>query len=231
MESSIRTNWLVATCLGIFAVCACVLVVSTVANVRQSLLLKQTHSDLDWIVMALHNYHDAHGSFPPAVVRDDSGNPIHSWRSLIQSEMKHIAETEDRFDAYDLSQPWYSQVNQESISHHRFGFHPYQMLAVVGPNAAWHPTRTRSISDFSDGTHNTLLLIAVRDSGVAWHEPVDAVVTASGTLSVNNRELDLSSDVFVATADGTVKSFLNGISDETLSVLLTIDAGDTIGDW
>ena len=231
MEPSIRKNWLVAIFLGGMGICACVLVVNVVAGIRHGMTLKQTHNDLKWIVMALHDYHDAHGHFPPTVIRDDDGSAIHSWRSVIQDELRNIVETEDRFDAYDLSQPWDAPTIRAASSQHRFGSHPYRILAVVGHNAAWHPTRTRSMADFADGTRNTVLLIAVRNSDCAWHEPVDAVVNASGKLTVNNEELDLSSDVFLVTADGTVHSAANGVPTEILSALLTINAGDTVGDW
>src|SRR3990170_4393040 len=32
------------------------------------------------IALALHNYHDEYGSFPPAYVADADGKPLHSWR-------------------------------------------------------------------------------------------------------------------------------------------------------
>src|SRR5271163_108233 len=35
------------------------------------------------IAVALHNYHDTYGSFPPAYVADETGKPMHSWRVLI----------------------------------------------------------------------------------------------------------------------------------------------------
>ena len=105
MEPSTRKNWLVAIFFGGIGICACVLVVNVVAGVRHGMMLKQTHNDLKWIVMALHDYHDAHGHFPPTVIRDDEGSAIHSWRSVIQDELRNVVKTEDRFDAYDLSQP------------------------------------------------------------------------------------------------------------------------------
>ena len=35
------------------------------------------------IGLALQNYHDAHGCFPPAYIADENGNAMHSWRGLI----------------------------------------------------------------------------------------------------------------------------------------------------
>lgn len=204
---------------------------NSVSRMRQALLLKQTQNDLKWIAIALHDFHDRHGHFPPVAVRNEEGVPIHSWRSLIHHELKTIADTKDQFDSYDLSQPWDSPANRESASRHRFGTHPYQILAIVGSGASWHPTEERSMSDIKDGLRNTILLIAVRDSEIAWHQPVDAVVTEAGSLTVNDKELDISSDVFVVTVDGTVRYLPDGISSSTLSALITINADDTPLYW
>ena len=38
---------------------------------------------LKQIGVALHTYHDAYGSFPPAFVADENGKPMHSWRVLL----------------------------------------------------------------------------------------------------------------------------------------------------
>jgi hypothetical protein len=37
-----------------------------------------------WMIsQALVNYHDAYGRLPPAVVRDQNGRPLYSWRVAI----------------------------------------------------------------------------------------------------------------------------------------------------
>src|SRR5712691_1116717 len=38
---------------------------------------------LKHIGLALHNYHDTYGTFPPAFVLGPDGRPWHSWRVLI----------------------------------------------------------------------------------------------------------------------------------------------------
>lgn len=231
MEPSIRKNWVANSCLGMFVLLGIVFVGNKVLETHRSLVLKQTHNDLKWIAMALHHYHDAHGCFPPVVVRDGNGNALHSWRSVIQSRLGDLVPTEDNFRAYRFSEPWDSEANQRSVAEHRFGDHPYQFLAIVGPGAAWSVNGTRKLEDFTDGTSNTALVIAVRSTSVRWHQPVDAVVTETGGLSVNGRPLDLSDDVFVLMADGTAQYAGNGLSNSTMSALITIDAGDAGGLW
>jgi hypothetical protein len=90
----------------------------------------------------------------------------------------------------------------------------------------------RRLREFTDGTSQTILVIAVRDSGIPWNQPTDAVVTDAGTLTVNGRPLDVAGvEVFVLKADGTVSFFKRGIEQTLLRALLTIDAGDSVTDF
>ena len=43
------------------------------------------------IGVALHNYHDAHGCFPPAYIADANGRPMHSWRILLLAFLSESA--------------------------------------------------------------------------------------------------------------------------------------------
>jgi hypothetical protein len=199
---------------------------------REQLRITTYHHDLKWIGMALHQYHDLHGSFPPVVVRDEDGTALHSWRSLIQPQLFEIHRDGQRSETYSLSEPWDSSQNQQSLKDHRFGRHRCQFLAVVGEHAAWQPDGVRRLREFTDGTSQTILVIAVRDSGIPWNQPTDAVVTDAGTLTVNGRPLDVAGvEVFVLKADGTVSFFKRGIEQTLLRALLTIDAGDSVTDF
>ena len=230
MESSIRKNWLVAAIAAILVVVALVLVVSIATKTHQQLIGKQTHNDLKWIGRALHQYHDRHGKFPPVAIRDEQGRPIHSWRSLIQRDLADVVETDDDFREYDLSQPWDSETNRNADTKHRFGNHPYQFLAIVGPNAAWDHQGTRSTADFAD-RGGTALVIGVRNTGIRWGEPADAHVSDGGMLTVDGRNLDLTRDVFLLTADGAVRYARDGIPAAAWSALVTINAAETVPEW
>ncbi|MCL2711649.1 MAG: DUF1559 domain-containing protein [Planctomycetaceae bacterium] len=76
------------------------------------------------IGVALQNYHDHHGSFPPAYTVDAEGNPLHSWRILI---LPYFApgvieqKWKDIYDQIRFDEPWDSEHNRqfnEYIEHH-----------------------------------------------------------------------------------------------------------------
>jgi hypothetical protein len=48
----------------------------------------QFTNNLKQVALALHNYHDREGRFPPAVVRHRDGRPLYSWRVLILPYME-----------------------------------------------------------------------------------------------------------------------------------------------
>ncbi len=67
---------------------------------------------LKQIGVALHAYHDRHGVFPPAVVTEEAGRVMHSWRVLI---LPFVGE-DALYRQYDLSQPWNSSHNQALLT-------------------------------------------------------------------------------------------------------------------
>lgn len=71
--------------LVVLAILAC-LAALTMPAIRQSREpTRRSHckNNLKQIGLALHNYLDAYGSFPPPFTLDANGNRLHSWRTLI----------------------------------------------------------------------------------------------------------------------------------------------------
>lgn len=60
------------------------------------------------ILLALNNYKADHGEFPPAIVHDSHGKPMHSWRVLILPYL----DANDLFERYDLDEPWNGPNNR-----------------------------------------------------------------------------------------------------------------------
>ncbi len=227
LEESPLKNRLAGGVIVLFFIGVIALVAYGIVETRQRLILVQTHQDLKWIGIALHRYHDEHGHFPPVVELDQSGSPRHSWRAIIQPHLAAHVKTSDNFNAYDFRQKWDSDINSDAVQRHRFGDHWFQFLAVVGPHAAWSKEGTRKLSDITDGTSNTILVIGIRDTGIGWNEPRDAEYDGK-RLTINGQPLKSPQNIFVLFADGSVRS---GVYSEAITPLLTIDAGDQAPDW
>src|SRR5918997_1599426 len=68
-------------------------------------------NNLKQIVLALHNYEQAHKALPPAYTVDATGRPLHSWRTLILPYL----EQEPLYRAIDLSKPWNDPANARAL--------------------------------------------------------------------------------------------------------------------
>ena len=138
-------------------------------------------NNLKQIGLALHNYHDVHGSFPPAIVYGPDGMPWHSWRTLLLP----FLERPDLYERYRFDEPWNGPNNNRLAA--EAGslpcFHCYadeqaaagatSYVAVVGEGTMWPPDGATTIDDATDGADKTLLVVELSDSGVNWMEPRD----------------------------------------------------------
>ena len=140
------------------------------------------------VARALLNYHNEHGSFPPAYTLGPDGEPWHSWRVLILPQLgEQRLYAEYRFD-----EPWDSEHNRNLIrrmpaafgcsSSGADGTTPY--LAVVGERTVWPGPSTQSLKRIEVhwgpyGAENTILLMEAGSSDVVWSEPRDLSVEAA----------------------------------------------------
>jgi hypothetical protein len=141
---------------------------------------------LKYLGLALLNYHDTYGCFPPAYTCDEEGTPMHSWRVLILPFIEQRA----LYDQYDFSQPWNAPSNRRLASARckrlfqcpSAGLEQTTLasyVAVVGPGAAWPGRESLQIAPwdppemFAEESLHTILLIEVADSDIDWMEPRD----------------------------------------------------------
>lgn len=131
--------------------------------------------------LALHNYHDTYGSFPPAVIRGPDGRPWHSWRVLILP----LLDQKPFYDRYRFDEPWNGPHNRlfagefPSLPYYRCpsegAGNSCSYFAVTGQRTMWPPDAllTWTLEDVPDGSSNTLHIVEVSESGVHWMEPRD----------------------------------------------------------
>ena len=70
-------------------------------------------NNLKIIGLAMQDYHDVYGCFPPAYTTDKNGRPMHSWRVVLLPFLCR----EDLYEQYDFNEPWDSPKNIEVFRH------------------------------------------------------------------------------------------------------------------
>ncbi len=129
--------------------------------------------NLEEIGVALRNYENCNGRFPPAVFTDKQGRAMHSWRAL-------VTPFGNRDATYRWDEPWNGPNNnkwaEESecafrcFSNSRtFGLPTTSYLAVTGPGTVWDDRR-------SSTERPRLIVVEVANSGVQIAEPRDLTV-------------------------------------------------------
>src|SRR5438552_18335675 len=77
-------------------------VLPAVRQSRESVRRSLCKCNLKQVGLALHNYREEFGCFPPAYVADRAGRPMHSWRVLILP----FIDQADLYSKYNFDEPW-----------------------------------------------------------------------------------------------------------------------------
>lgn len=196
----------------------------------------QCKNNLKQIGLALHNYYETHGVFPPACTVDANGKPLHSWRTLILP----FLDQKDLYESIDLTKPWNDPANAEAFATqvHAFscpsanlesGFTTYQ--ALVGAEYAFQPGKQNTIRDIQDGTSNTVIVIDASASiAVHWMEPSDPGVHFFLNCGAES-EFQHTGGLHALLADGMVRFITANVPRETRKALSTIDGGEIIDSY
>lgn len=178
-------------------------------------------NNLKQIMVAMHNYHDVHGSFPPAYTTDADGNRLHSWRTLILPHM----EVPPLYEKIDLTKPWDHPANVEARETSIDVFQcqssgldecmtTYQ--AMIGDDSLLHPTKLRRFRDIKDGTSSTIGVVEVLPSeAVHWMDPRGSGNESFLRMS-DGMETPHVSGVQVALCDGSVRFIHNNLDKDVV---------------
>lgn len=184
-------------CIGVVLVIL-VALANAVRNARRMAIALSSESRLNQMQLAFHNYHDAHGQFPPGFIADDNGMPMHSWRVLILP----FIEQQALYDAYDFSEPWNGPNNSKLLNQMPCSFHTASeresntftnIVVITGPETAFPGSASTKIADFVDGLENTILLTEISNSNVPWLQPRDIDTQVSNSLLNDPETLSISS--------------------------------------
>jgi hypothetical protein len=153
------------------------LLVREVQTAREGVFRSKCRCHLKCLALALYNYSDTYGSFPPAYSVDEDGQPLHSWRTLLLP----FIDRRDIYERLDLSRPWNDPVNAFALDLEVATFTCHSLArtrttyqAVVTDNSAIRRGRSLSLQGVEDRPETTFLVIEVNaDRAVHWMEPVD----------------------------------------------------------
>jgi hypothetical protein len=193
-----RRRWLLLSGVAV-AILAGLGWLLAMANDYRQEVVERASCSLTGIAMAFHNYQEANGALPPAVVYDKDGKPLYSWRVLL---LPYIEERE-LYQEFRLNEPWDSEHNIALLPRMPKYYAPPGRKAALIPShhtvlhvfVGWGtpfekrrertgagdsttgtidgPRQQRGLKipdDFPDGTHNTFLFVEA-GKPVPWTKP------------------------------------------------------------
>lgn len=192
------------------------------------------------LILACHNYESAKKSLPPAVIEDNEGNPMHSWRVLI---LPYIDE-QDLYDQYDFDEPWDGPNNSELATKipaiyqcklAKLGPTETTYKFVSDPDAIFDGTREPMFGDIPDGSSNTIAIVEDGSKPINWMKPEDVSIDEAITAltKVNKAHGHAIDGMFettyfgatVALADGSGMFIRHGVNREELRKALMANDG------
>jgi hypothetical protein len=202
--------------------------------------------NLAQIAVALANYREDYGCYPPACVNGADGKPMHSWRILILPYLGY----KDLYDQYDFKQPWNGPINTALAERERKldvfscpddgkpddgkNEKETNYVVVTGQNTAWNENIVPKSAAHAD---KLVLLVEAVNSGIGWMQPgdFDRVNMADKTDKTGNLStIGVTSGdalwTLVACADGSVWKLPKDFPAAELLKRSTVDTANET-DW
>jgi len=196
---------------------------------------------LKQIGIAIQNYHDQHKCLPPAVINDQQGIPIHSWRAILLPYYED-EECASLAQHYRLDEPWNGPNNRKLLDKAPKLFRcpsdednisETNYIAVTGAETIWRGIQPMMFLEMTDGVSKSIAVVECSDSGINWLEPRD-VTFHDATVGINKLTGRPGIRSFHAGgadtlfADGSVHFLSDDIKPETLRGLLTPAGGESV---
>ncbi len=191
-------------------------------------------NNLRTIGMAMEQYHDVHGCFPPAAGLDEDGKPAHSWRVYLLPYLNEDA----LYERYNFDEPWNSPGNRllhdemPSIfrcnTDYAADANASSFRLITGEGALMKPGKSGSLADCYSGGGSTILVVEVAGSGQNWLEPgeLDIDKLQGVNESMEGNSISSSDDLqgaMVLMANGITRRLHKGMSPDNLRRLALLD--------
>ena len=211
---------------------------SEVRHAKRRAVASASQGRLNQLLVALHNYHDTHGSLPPAFIADENGNPMHSWRVLILPFIDQSA----LFNEYRFDEPWNGPNNAKLAKRMPVVFHQFgepdshemtNIVLITGPGTAFPGAMSVKFDDIRDGLENTILATEIGNSTIPWLEPRDLSVETMSFRVKDRGKPSISCpewrQPYVVFGDSiSTYTLRQSLPAESLRALMTISGGEAM---
>ena len=181
------------------------------------------------ISIALQNYQSIYGTFPPVYTTDESGQPLHSWRTLLLP----IFGQEDLYGQLRLDEPWNSAhnlavfTNSKIRIYHCLSSNTDEYFAnyvmVTGPEFATDGPTPFEYDNSKDDSSDVMLIVETTEP-IHWFEPKDLrsdeisfKVNDGTSPGISSNHFDMVHAIF---ADGTVRTLRKNADPRLVRELL-----------
>jgi hypothetical protein len=222
--------------LGILAVCLLVCCGGGVmlfffgrSQVRLTQDRIMSQNNLRQLGVALHNYHDTHKSFPPAVVTDADGKPLYSGRVLLLPFLEQAAV----YERFDKSKAWDSAENQalsqvviptfQDPANKTGSPERSDYVFVTGKGTAFDGNKSVRLTDMTDGTSNTIVAICTSGGPANWAAPQEWNVESGVVPAASQPD-----NIQVLFADGSVQVMKPQHFQQNIRSLASHSGGDVV---
>jgi prepilin-type processing-associated H-X9-DG protein len=211
------------------------LLLPAVQAAREAARRSQSSNNLKQLALAMHNYADANGNFPPRATFDAEGKPLLSWRVQLLPYLDQQA----LYQQFHLDEPWDSDHNKQFIEQVPDVFRnpssptPPGMadyLVPTGKGSIFEGKEGTPFSKITDGTSNTLLILeTIPGSAVIWTKPDDFDFDPSDPLA--GLGTAHPGGFNAAMADGAVRFLAATVDPQVFLRLLMMADGEVVGQF
>ncbi len=201
-----------------------------IGDARNAACRTMSANNLKQIALAMLNYHDVHGHYPPAVLYGPDGKTPHSWRVALLP----FLEAEELSKQYRFHEPWDSPNNLSLLEKmprwYRspkdvHGSTNASIFVLSGPGTVFDDKEGTAIREVVDGTHFTLLAVECKRD-VPWTKPEDIPYDPDEPLPKLGGYYEGGFNA--ASCDGSCRFISGNVKEEVLRALITKAGGETI---
>jgi len=208
------------------------LLLPAVQAAREAARRMQCSNNTKQIGLALHNYHSAYRSLPPAYTVDQNGQRLHSWRTLILPYLEQKA----LYDSIDLSKPWDDPANQLAAQATVPAYlcpstaidpNLTTYVAVVDPAGLFAGPEPTTFMDITDGLSSTAMVVETdSNNAVPWMSPNDITLPTFLSTGTGRQSGGHAGGAHVVMADGAVRFVTDSLSASEREAIVTRNGGE-----